>query len=211
MEKASNSSVETPSMYRALKPRVAELIFWKDPKKSGAAFGAGLVLLFSLACCSIISVVAYLSLAVLTGTLSFRVYKNVLQAVQKTNEGHPFKEYLELEVTPPNERVHQVVDVVLSHVNSVAVKLRSVFLVEDIVDSLKYVVLFWCMTYIGSWFNGMTLVILAYLGLFSLPKVYEMNKTQVDQYLHLACTQVQDVVTKAKDKMPFLARKEKDQ
>jgi len=195
----------------AMAIKFAELLYWKDPKKSGAAFGAGLVLLLSLACCSIISVVAYLSLAVLTGTLSFRVYKNILQAVQKTDEGHPFKEYLEGEITPPNERVHQIVDVVLGHVNATVVKLRSVFLVEDIVDSLKYVVLFWCLTYIGSWFNGMTLIILAYLGLFSLPKLYEQNKAQVDQTLQAACSQIQDVVAKAKDKLPFLARKEKDQ
>ena len=82
-------------------------------------------------------------------------------------------EYLEVEITPPNERVHQMVDVVLKHVNAVLRKLRSVFLVEDIIDSLKFVVLFWVLTYIGAWFNGLTLVILSYLSAFSLPIVYE--------------------------------------
>lgn len=70
---------------------MAELVFWKDPRKSGIAFGTGLVILMALACCSVISVIAYTGLTVLTGTLSFRVYKNILQAVQKTNEGHPFR------------------------------------------------------------------------------------------------------------------------
>lgn len=56
--------------------------------------------------------------------------------------------------------------------------------------------LFWVLTYIGAWFNGLTLVILAYLGAFSLPKVYELNKAQVDQILQLACTHVQDVISK---------------
>lgn len=50
-----------------------------------------------------------------------------------------FRDYLEVEISPPNERVHQVVDVLLKHVNAVVTKLRSVFLVEDIVDSLKVV------------------------------------------------------------------------
>lgn len=81
---------------------------------------------------------------------------------------------------------------------------------EDIVDSLKYVVLFWCLTYIGAWFNGMTLVILSYLGLFSLPKLYELNKTQVDQTLQLACTQIQGVVAQVKAKIPWTP-KEKSQ
>lgn len=105
------------------------------------------------------------------------------------------REYLEVEITPPNERVHQMVDVVLKHVNAVLRKLRSVFLVEDIIDSLKFVVLFWCLTYIGAWFNGLTLVILTYLSAFSLPIVYEMHKTQIDQAVGVALKQVQDIVS----------------
>lgn len=70
---------------------VSELVHWRDPKKSGIVFGVGLLILFALATYSIISVISYTALLALTGALSFRVYKSVLQAVQKTNEGHPFK------------------------------------------------------------------------------------------------------------------------
>ena len=70
---------------------VLDLIYWRDVKKTGVVFGSMLVLLLSLACFSVLSVIAYLSLAVLTVTISFRVYKNVLGAVQKSGEGHPFK------------------------------------------------------------------------------------------------------------------------
>jgi cell shape-determining protein MreD len=70
---------------------VVELVYWRDPKKSGIVFGTVLGVLLSLSYFSLISVVAYLSLALLTGTISFRIYKNVLQAVQKTSDGHPFK------------------------------------------------------------------------------------------------------------------------
>lgn len=34
------------------------------------------------------------------------------------------------------------------------------FLVEDLVDSLKFGVLLWCLTYVGACFNGITLIIL---------------------------------------------------
>jgi hypothetical protein len=94
---------------------------------------------------------------------------------------------------------------------STLLKLRSVFLVEDIVDSLKFVVLFWVLTYVGSWFNGLTLVILAYLAAFALPKLYEQNKAQVDQVLQLACTQIQEVTSKIRAVIPFPANKEKAQ
>jgi len=193
-----------------LPPTVRDLVSWKDPKKSGIVFGIGLVILLSLACCSVISVVAYTALFSLAGTLAFRIYKGIMQAVQKTNEGHPFKEYLDVDITPPNEKVHQFVDVAVKHVNSVVCKLRSVFLVEDIVDSIKYFVFFYILTYVGSWFNGLTLVILTYLAFFSVPKVYEMHKTQIDQALEVACKQVQDVISMVKSKIPLPAALTKD-
>lgn len=70
---------------------VYDLVYWRDPKKSGVVFGISLLLLLSLAAFSVISVVSYLLLALLCVTISFRVYKSVIQAVQKSNNGHPFK------------------------------------------------------------------------------------------------------------------------
>ena len=70
---------------------VMDLVFWRDVKKTGLVFASSMVLLFSLAMFSVLSVFAYLSLAMLTVTISFRIYKQVLGAVQKTGDGHPFK------------------------------------------------------------------------------------------------------------------------
>lgn len=70
---------------------MVDLLHWRDLKQSGLVFGSVLLLLFSLTQFSVVSVIAYLALAVLSATVSFRIYKSVLQAVQKTDEGHPFK------------------------------------------------------------------------------------------------------------------------
>lgn len=67
------------------------LIYWRDPKKSGIVFGAGIAVLLAISFFSVISVIAYVSLIGLIITMAVRIYKNVLQAVQKTSEGHPFK------------------------------------------------------------------------------------------------------------------------
>lgn len=70
---------------------VVDLIYYRNVKATGAVFGGSVVILISLAYLSLISVVSYLSLALLTGTIIFRVYKNIMQAVQKSQDGHPFK------------------------------------------------------------------------------------------------------------------------
>ncbi|MGH0154728.1 UNVERIFIED_CONTAM: hypothetical protein FKN15_028428 [Acipenser sinensis] len=70
---------------------VVDLLYWRDIKKTGVVFGASLFLLLSLTVCSIVSVFSYLALALLSVSITFRIYKGILQAIQKSDEGHPFK------------------------------------------------------------------------------------------------------------------------
>ena len=52
------------------------------------------------------------------------------------------------------------------------------------------------LTYIGSWFNMLTLVILAWIALFATPKLYQQNQAQVDQVLGQVMAQVEDAKSK---------------
>lgn len=70
---------------------VMELLYWRNPRNTGVVFGSVLLLLVSLTRFSALSVLAHVALAVLTITISFRAYKSLLQAIKKTEEGHPFK------------------------------------------------------------------------------------------------------------------------
>lgn len=205
------ASSETPAAVEKMdESLLEELIYWRQVKKSGLVFGAVLAVLLSLTCFSLISVVAYLALGALTVAIAFRVYRNVLQAVQKSSEGHPFKEYLDKDLSVPKEKVHEAADVLAKHADQVVARLRSLFLVEDLVDSLKLALLLWVLTYVGSWFNGMTLIILAYVALFTLPKVYETYKTEIDQYLSVARTHVGNVLGSIKSKIPIGQRPKED-
>lgn len=167
---------------------VAALIYWRKPEETGIVFGGILGILLSLAYFSLISVFSYAALLTLTATFGYRIYKTVMQAVQKTSDGHPFKyvlfnliffflvnctyylyclfyyrDILEYDLAVPAEKVHEVADVAVAHVNASVSELRRLFLIEDFIDSLKFGVVLWCLTYVGSWFNGMTLIIIGSL------------------------------------------------
>ncbi|XP_046962843.1 reticulon-1 isoform X2 [Vanessa cardui] len=191
---------------------VESLIYWRSAGRSGAALGAGLALLVALACCSVVSVLAYSSLLALSAAVAFRIYKNVLQAVQKTNEGHPFKWLLEKDISVPAERAQSLAAGATAHLNAALAELRRLFLVEDLVDSLKFGVLLWCLTYVGACFNGITLIILGWIALFTLPKAYEMNKPQVDANLELARAKINEISAKVRAAVPLgrKAESEKD-
>ncbi|KAG3267313.1 reticulon-4 isoform X2 [Ictidomys tridecemlineatus] len=189
------------------KTSVVDLLYWRDIKKTGVVFGASLFLLLSLTVFSIVSVTAYIALALLSVTISFRIYKGVIQAIQKSDEGHPFRAYLESDVAISEELIQKYSNSALGHVNCTIKELRRLFLVDDLVDSLKFAVLMWVFTYVGALFNGLTLLILALISLFSVPVIYERHQAQIDHYLGLAYKNVKDAMAKIQAKIPGLKRK----
>uniref|UniRef100_A0A671RAT2 Reticulon n=1 Tax=Sinocyclocheilus anshuiensis TaxID=1608454 RepID=A0A671RAT2_9TELE len=192
-EKEADLSLFLQSINRQ---KVVDLLHWRDMKQSGLVFGSLLLLLFSLTQFSVVSVIAYLALAVLSATISFRVYKSVLQAVQKTDEGHPLKAYLEVEIALSADQISKYVDKTQLYINSTMKELRRLFLVQDLVDSIKFAVLMWLLTYVGALFNGLTLLILG------------KKTTQIDQYLGLVRTQVNSIMGKIREKVPGAKKKE---
>ncbi|XP_061767503.1 reticulon-4a isoform X2 [Nerophis ophidion] len=186
---------------------VVDLLYWRDVKTTGVVFGAALLLLLSLTVCSIVSVCSYIGLALLSVTICFRIYKGILQAIQKSDEGHPFKQYLGQEVALSQDVVHKYSDLVLERLNKSICDLRRLFLVDDLVDSIKFAVFMWILTYVGAFFNGLTLVILGVVAAFSCPIIYEKHQAQIDHYVALVNKQMKDVVEKIQAKVPGMKRK----
>jgi len=181
---------------------VLDLIYWKDIKKSAAVAASSLLLLIALSIFSVLTVVSYISLTVLTVTFSYAVYKRTLAAVQKSNEGHPFGQYLEMDLSISPEKAQEYAEIISSYMATYVGELRRLVLVEDMIDSIKFGIFLWVMTYVGAWFNGLTLLILGLVSMFSLPKTYEVYQEQIDAYLALAQDQVKGIMAHLKKQMP---------
>merc|ERR1711928_111443 len=178
----SSSSTSTGTMLLS-NPRVRSLVYWDNPRDSGIVCGSVLVCLLAVRYISLISVVGNLSLALITATLSFRIYKSVLSAVNKTNEGHPFKQFLDVDVTLPADKVSSLSNSFFGKLNNVLLKLKSLLLVENAVESVKFAVSMYLLTYVGAILNGLTLITLAWVAAFSAPRVYRDNQKQIDEAL----------------------------
>jgi len=173
---------------------MVDLIYWKDIKKSAVVAASSLFLLISLSIFSVLSVISYISLAVLTVTFSYAVYKRTLAAVQKSSDGHPFGQYLEMDLAISPEKAQEYAEIISSYMATYVGELRRLVLIEDMIDSIKFGIFLWVMTYIGAWFNGLTLMILGLVSMFSLPKTYEVYQEQIDAYLAIAQDQVKGIM-----------------
>merc|ERR1712200_361285 len=183
-----------------LTPELQEhLVYWNNPLETGVVFGSVLVLMVAVKYMSLISVVANLGLALVTSTVAFRIYKSVLSAVKKTDDtGHPFKKYLDIDTTLSSDKVLELTDNLVTKLNALLKKLKSVFLVEDIVETLKFGVAMYMLTYVGRIINGLTILILIWVSIFSAPKIYRDNQAKIDEAVGPIKIKVEELMSKVK-------------
>merc|ERR1712110_208549 len=161
-------------------PRVRSLVYWGNPRDSGIVCGSLLVCLLAVRYISLTSVIGNLSLALVTATMSFRIYKSVLAAVNKTQDGHPFKQFLDVDVTLPADKISSLTDGFFPKLNNLLLKLKSILLVQNVVETLKFAVVMYLLTYLGAVMNGLTILTLGWMGVFSIPRIYRDNQKQID-------------------------------
>jgi len=187
------------------------LLYWESPAHSAIAFGSVMVFFLSIKYVSFLSVCGNLALALLTATMAFRIYKSVLAAINKGGEGHPFRAYLDMDVTLPEEKVRDASSDFLRGVNRAVLKLRALLLIEDFMESLKFAAAMYLLTYVGRWMNGLTLLMLLWVVAFTVPRVYRDNQKQIDDALAPLKAKLSEVMDKAKTSVGGAAAAKKEE
>ena len=173
---------------------VPAIVYWEDPIASGAIFGSVLVVLLSLSSYSLITVVSYTCLTLLLVVVGVKAYSYVMVMMKKAEPGSdPLAKVSAMPVTIPDDTITNMSPCIASTINKTTTELRRLFLVEDMVDTIKFGLSLWLLTYIGSWFNMLTLLILAWVVFFSAPKLYANNQAQVDEVMGQVMSQVEEV------------------
>jgi len=195
-------------------PTALNLIYWRDPVKSAVVLLTTIIFLITSTYFNVVSITAYLGLTVLAATIGYRVYAAVNASVNKSEQKNPFQPYLEKNLDLPQDRAHDHVDTVLKHLKDLLNHLRRLFLVEDYVESIKFFLFLWALTYVGEYVSGTTLIGLALVGLFSLPKIYEMYQPQIDNYYNQAEAKVRPALDTARqqlEKVPYVTKQKVQQ
>ena len=125
---------------RVYEPQEFSLWMWTHPPASGLALVSGLAVLISLVKFSLISVVSHTLLSVLLIGVAARVYVHLMGFLKKPCTD-PLDNVRDIEVTLPTEQVEAFVTNTAEQLNTVASSLKSLILVENVVESIKFGVL----------------------------------------------------------------------
>ncbi|XP_026154454.1 reticulon-2a [Mastacembelus armatus] len=163
--------------------KVMDLIYWKDMERTGMVLTGLVVGLLSLFQLSIITVVSTVSLAVVCFTISVRIYYQLLYILSWGDGEHPFKSYLDLDISFSGEQADLYMQKAIVMALSAVDTLKRLFFVGNVFDSLKFLLLMYLVTYVGDLCNGLTLLIISVIALFSLPLFYRQHQEKLDGFV----------------------------
>lgn len=136
------------------------LLLWHNWRKTGLLFIMVLTLLLDMATNPVISVVSVAGAITISLTISYSCYVWGMRKLRKSCVvEHPLKQYLEMDVTISAKTTEQLAHMLVSKLNPILLRCRSLFLVEDMLDSLKLLLIFCGLNIVGDYINGMTLLL----------------------------------------------------
>ncbi|KAM4566699.1 reticulon-2a isoform 1-T1 [Odontesthes bonariensis] len=159
---------------------VMDLIYWKDMERTGMVLTGLVVGLLSLFQLSVIAVVSTVSLAVMCFTISVRIYYQFLYILNWGDGKHPFKWYMDLDISFSGEQADIYMQKAIVMTLSAVDTLKRLFFVGSLFESLKFLFLMYLVTYLGELCNGLTLIIISVIAVFSVPLFYQRRQEEVD-------------------------------
>jgi len=192
-----------------ISPRVKDLILWRDPRYTGAIFSSVLVLLVSLASFSLITVVSTFLLLALIVVGSYRLYAAVIYRI-KGSYDDTLDKISALDISIPHDKLEQVVRRLEVDANTTLKQLKALVLWDSVTHSSIAIAVLYVIHGIGAIFNTSTLIILAFVGVFTLPKVYEVYHVEIDRVLAKVAEKGHILGRQVHAKLPFLHKRKTD-
>lgn len=182
--------------------RVISLIYWSEWQKSAAVFGGVLLLLLSLAYYPFLYVVTMFMKAMLAVSFLYRIGMTIVNAVQKTSAEHPLRNLLDEKIEISEEMIKEWPELARVQINSIIKQAQHLFLINDFIDSLKFGVLLWLVSYFACWFSLLTLVTIPIISAFTIPIVYEQYQNEINHGIDIGKSKVLEIYDLVDSKVP---------
>uniref|UniRef100_A0A7S2ZRI1 Reticulon-like protein n=1 Tax=Rhodosorus marinus TaxID=101924 RepID=A0A7S2ZRI1_9RHOD len=171
---------------------VEKVVLWRDLKLSGAIFGAvNLICILTLFLkYSFLSVFSFLVMALLVASFLFKNAAKLLEGhLGKDNIPQPSFGLEPFQAEAIQAKVPQIVD----FLNENITKIRDVVTCKDNKTTLKALGATFGVYLVGRIFPDLVLFYLLFLAAFILPKVYELNKDEIDKAAAQAQARIAEV------------------
>lgn len=180
-----------------------ELLQWQDLKKSGGTFATGLLVLYLLNTYTLLGIFSNTLFYLTTGCLIWVVIKQVLVAFQGSSANqvaaHPFQVYLDQipkYLTFSEDQTTKYAKELTNYLNKFLSKIMNLVLAKSLTDSATFVTFLYFTSGIFARFELLSLINFAWIGAFTVPKIYKMFQKEIDEAFDKAWEPVRPHVQK---------------
>ncbi|XP_008331210.1 reticulon-2b [Cynoglossus semilaevis] len=159
--------------------KLADLVYWRNMWWTGVVFTGLVIGLASLFQLSTITVLCNVFLGVMCLTFPLRLYYKLLEVLRWNPGVHPFQSYLDYDSTLTDKDTVMLVEEMVLLSAFAVTSIKRLLFIGSILDSIKFLLLLYLLSYIGVLINGLTLIIIAVIAIFSLPLLYKKQQVRI--------------------------------
>ncbi|XP_029375854.1 reticulon-2b isoform X2 [Echeneis naucrates] len=148
-------------------------------RRTGVVFTGLVIGLASMFQLSAITVLSHICLGVMCVTFSLRFYYKLLELLRFNPGMHPFQSQLDYDSSLTDKDTVMLVEELVLLIAFAVTEVKRLLFIESLIDSIKFVILLYLLTYVGVLTNGLTLVITAVIALFSFPLLYKKQQVRI--------------------------------
>jgi hypothetical protein len=145
--------------FKNLTPRATQLVYWENPTHSGALLAIGLTSLIFTANYSMFNTFCALATILIGVNWIYVMGRKQLQSLINQKPVNPHEHLL---VKKPwyieRQEAEKYLDVTVDAVNFVLLEAQRIVLVDDPMQTIKYVFLFYVLWTLGTWISPRTLI-----------------------------------------------------
>ncbi|XP_023033332.1 reticulon-1-A isoform X2 [Drosophila willistoni] len=160
--------------------KLKDIILWTNWRKTFLIFSLILISLVYLHVRSVITVISELGLSILTVTTLHRSYIAYMRLVKKVEVMDPYSQYLDVDLSISLTQADILAKSIAKYFKAFFTKMQSLVVMDKLWESLEVFVGLWLLSLFGNYIQFHTLLLAAWITLFTLPKLYDWQKPFFD-------------------------------
>lgn len=180
--------------------QIHDLIYWKNLAKSGVTFGVLLSIIITFMFLSSLAAISFWLLALLIVVGLYKLYNYVMATFLGRVQEDIFDSVFSADVSISERQAQALANYLRANGTSLLRQGRSLFLWNNLANSLVFgFVLFTCF-YIGLSMNTLTFALVGLIFSFTVPKIYQVYQTPIDRTARQLLDQINQFLSKATSK-----------
>jgi hypothetical protein len=185
----------------------SNLIYWRNPIQSGIVFGVSLSVIITFMFLSSLAAISFWLLAVLVAIGLYKLYNYVMATFVGRVQDDIFDSIFPPDVNISERQAQALANAIRANGTSLLKHARSLFLWNNLTNSILFGLVLFLFFYIGLSLNALTLALVGLIFLFTVPKIYQVYQVPIDRTAKQVLDQINQLLAKVTSKLPNKPKK----